>query len=74
MPIYSGIQKVAQLESAVQSLSQRHFQVTTDFLLLPLVTVIHYHLTYMKGHVCVAGDKTSLNMATPAATASQRYV
>ena len=48
--------------------------LNSHFLLSTLVTEIHYHQIVMKGHVCVAGKNTSLNMQMPATAESQRYV
>ncbi|KAL9979206.1 hypothetical protein ACROYT_G016836 [Oculina patagonica] len=34
---------------------------------------IHYHQNFLKGHVCVAGMNTSLNVQMPATATGQRY-
>ena len=36
-----------------------------------IVSAIHYHQTILRGHVCVAGENTNLNMQFP--STEQRY-
>lgn len=46
---------------------------TPILLYITFVSEIHYHQNFLKGHVCVAGMNTSLNVQMPATATGQRY-